>query len=95
MELYLKVLTESTSALADFEALLLLVADGGNPRVILYGPLTRQLSPKFMAVEEAGAFVVRTKDRFVIGVFSLQENGENGFNNDSTFRETSFHSTEV
>ena len=62
---------------------------------MLYGPLTRQLSPKLTAVEEGETVAVRTKDWLVIGGLSLQEYDKNGDSIDITVILTSFHSTEV
>ena len=70
---YLVVLTESTSASVDSNAPLLVVANNGNSRVTRYGPFTRQLSPKFIAVEKDEAVVVRMDEFCVTGAFPLQE----------------------
>lgn len=89
------ILTESIIASVDNTAPLLVLANRGNSKVILYGPLTRQLSPKLTAVEKGEAVAVRMKDWLVIGVLSLQEYGENGVNIDITVSVASCHCTEV
>ena len=95
LELSESILTESIRASVDNTPPVLALANGGNSKVIIYGPLTRQLSPKLTAVEEDEAVAVRMKDWLVINVLSLQEYGENGVNIDITFRVASLHSTEV